>query len=437
MQAVPPLVGLSVTLLAWARLPWEARKAVWAEDGALFLSQLANGHFLSTLFMPYMGYLQFWPRILTEFALRTGDIGFYADRIAFLSCLAVGLMGVGVFYWSEALTTSVPVRLALAAAPVLVPLAPLEVLGNAANLHWFLLWGSLWMLLWRPRTWSGAIGAAVLGATFALTEIQIAALTPLFLFNVRSAKARVVDAGIILGLLGQGVATLAAPRLSFDGGHLSAASTFIGYLVDGPFAVVVGDQTSGGSLLSSFGWTVAAVALVPFLFSTAYVLIRGIWIERVAVMALAGLSALVWVAAVWLNATAWLAQALDYARFTPPQFLGLFYLRYGFVPGLCLLGIAVVGAATAVRIRRSTGAPPTRSEKLRALDGLAVAVPVLLLIAAAVYFTPASTLRSGQAQWSGGVGVARSSCATLGTEYVEIPQAPSGWSTRLPCNILR
>ena len=80
-------------------------------------------------------------------------------------------------------------RATLASAVVLVPAAPIEVLGNAANLHSYCLWLVPWLLLARPASRRGSVGLGAVGLAIALSEIQTALFAPFFAIGARDSRA--------------------------------------------------------------------------------------------------------------------------------------------------------------------------------------------------------------------------------------------------------
>ena len=106
----------------------------------------------------------------------------------------------------------VSARLALGAVTVLVPAAPIEVSGNAANLHWYFLWLAPWLLMAAPTRWLTGIALGVVALLAGLTEIQVALFVPLVLVEARNRYRLPVVVGLLLGVAAQVVATLTSPR---------------------------------------------------------------------------------------------------------------------------------------------------------------------------------------------------------------------------------
>ncbi len=72
-----------------------------------------------------------------------------------------------------------PFRLVLAAVPVVLPLAPVEISGNVANLHWYAMALVPWLFSYRARTWWGSGVVALLTLAATLTELQTVLFLPL------------------------------------------------------------------------------------------------------------------------------------------------------------------------------------------------------------------------------------------------------------------
>ncbi|MBF4630314.1 hypothetical protein ITJ42_03700 [Clavibacter michiganensis subsp. phaseoli] len=439
----PLLVAGVAALLSWARLPWADRRVVWAEDGGRFLAARAADGFWATLFAPYDGYLHLWARILTGIVSEVLPLPWFAVGMAAGSCLLVGLVAAVVFSCSASVVGWLPARLALALATALVPTAPIEVLGNAANIHWYLLWASFWMVLHVPRTWRSSILLGLLGLSFALTEILTAVLAPLVLHRFRDARAWPVRAGYAVGLIAQVATTFAHRRpTGASGSWVSDAQGYVATVVPGIF---LAQDSTLGALLARTGWWIGLVLVVPFAASLVYVLLRARPVVRVAAIWLTVTSVIVWAASYRINMG---GPQFDYASYGPEDWRSLYILRYTVVPSLCLIALPVLAAATLrerlVRIPR-TGAvedpaatPPFALSGRPAQAGAAVILAVLACLLL-VNVTPESTRRTGQPTWSTELAAARDACrAGEPIEVVNVPIAPVqwGWSSTLPCSFV-
>ena len=208
---------------AWFRLPPTTQQTVWAEDGTIFLNDAISGDPAAHLFAGYAGYLQLLPRLIADVVIRTVDIADAGVVINLVSCAVVGL-GASLVYWcARDVIGARPLRLVLCSITVLAPLAPIELLGNAANLHWFFIWITLWILLYRPRTRTGAWILAIVTLIGAMSEIQLLVLVPLLLVNVRGHNVWPPRIGLAVGLVAQIITTLLSPRVAHAGGQIGRA----------------------------------------------------------------------------------------------------------------------------------------------------------------------------------------------------------------------
>lgn len=457
-------VFVVASILAILRLPAGVRETVWAEDGVFFLADSDREGGWATLFKPYMGYLHVIPRLIVVAASQFADIAAFAVVVSVVCCVLVGALAALVFHCSSAVTDWLPARLAIASVTVLVPTAPIEVLGNAANLHWYLLWASVWLVLYTPKTWRGSVALGVLATSFALTSILVALLAPLVFYRFGAARMWPVRAGYAIGLIGQAVATLSYPRpTSSDPPDL--LTTVHGYLIHGPSAVFVSSEEQLGGLLADTGWWVGAAYFAPFVLSWLYLLWRGRAVTRIAATTLLVLS--IGVFSLALNGAV-MSDYWDYANYSDEQFRALTIQRYSVIASMCLIPLPILSAAT-MRERWVSRDRDTALDRWMTRDAAALArrrrvptlpswllrtparlVPVAMVAVMLAGFTPDATRRDGFEPWSASVEEAREDCAgpppTEPTPGVAIrssprdaslPIAPGGaWKTILSCSTL-
>ncbi|WP_420368143.1 hypothetical protein [Curtobacterium sp. L1-20] len=188
------LVGLVTAALAWWRLGPVSRGTVWAEDGGIFLRERIALGPVDSLLHPYAGYLHLVPRLLVDLAWTLPVVD-YARALSAGACLVVGVLAAAVFLCSRDVVPAWPFRALLAALPALLPLAPYEISGNAANLHWFMLFTAPWLFAHRARSWWGAGAVALLTAFVVLTELQTVLFLPLLLLAWLPGRARTATLG--------------------------------------------------------------------------------------------------------------------------------------------------------------------------------------------------------------------------------------------------
>ena len=97
-------------------------------------------------------------------------------------------------------------RALLAAALVLLPIAPMELIGSGVETPWYLLPVLFWAVLWRPRTRPAMAVAAAVGFLTMASNILAALLAPLLvarLYVLRRPREHAVSAGWLAGGLVQ------------------------------------------------------------------------------------------------------------------------------------------------------------------------------------------------------------------------------------------
>jgi hypothetical protein len=174
---------------------------IWAEDRTVFLEQaLASPR---NLFASYAGYLQLLPRLIAQFVsflpLRDASAAFAISGAVIASAVALF-----VFYASAGHIRSGWLRGLLAAAVLLLPVAPLEIADSGVNTPWYLLFALFWAALWRPRGCGGMVLAGAVAFLAGASTPLALALAPLLIVRVaalRRVHEHAVTAGLVAGLL--------------------------------------------------------------------------------------------------------------------------------------------------------------------------------------------------------------------------------------------
>lgn len=412
-------VGVFVAVVAFLRLSPVARATIWAEDGAVFIARAAEPALLTRwIFTPYDGYTHALPQLIGIVAWNFVPISFIAIAVTAACCAVVGAVAAGVFSLTARWGLNIPGRLFLAAITVLVPDLTFEVLGNLANLHWFLLWLTPFVLLTRPRTWGGAVGLGVLVFAIATSEIQSFVFAPLLLWHLRDRLRWPMVAGMLAAGVLQGMAVLGGSR---DRGSRPSLSSIIdGYFLQVPLTGFAGTGQGASALVAHSGWLIAYAAAVPFA-------ICGLWYagrsrRRAAVVALfVGASGVLWIAGFAINYD----DSWNYAHMDPGALAaGIAQLRYAVVPTMflfALIGLAV-GGDRAPRHRLSPAAS----------GALIVAACTLI----ASFHVANGASRPGGPTWAHGIQAARVTCQDPAITRAEVPIAPAPWTVGLSCDLL-
>ncbi len=354
IEILAVLAAAVAMLLRVAHIPaWDL---VYAEDNGVFLV-----HALARpwdLLAPFGGYLELVPRILGQIVslLPLRDAAWV---YAVSGALIAAVCALFTYHASEGHIRSPWLRAMLGAALILLPLAPIEMADSGVDSPWYLFPTAFWAVMWRPRTRSGRLAAALMA--FAATSSQIVAVIYLPLLVIRVIalprwREHAVTIGFLLGLLAQVPAILStyaqhAQRLHGFGQPLASVKFYFHAFV-----------------LRSVGWHLswwlqrllglnAATAVVgAFLLAVlAWVLITGDRQVRVfAVLAtVIGFVQVIVVASVPGPPGAhWVAHAVADPAFQPGS-------RYDAVPVMLLDAMVIIAVDAFIRRRGAVTPSPT------------------------------------------------------------------------------
>ena len=418
------LLTLALTAIAWFRLDGNTRGTGWADDRQ-FLQDAVEQGLWGSLFDSYAGYLHVVPRLVVEGVLLVAPFSKLVTALTLASCLVAGLVGALVFTCSASVIDHVPARLALGAVTVLVPAAPIEVSGNAANLHWYFLWLTPWLLMAAPTRWLSGIALGVVALLAGLTEIQVAMFVPLVLFEARNRYRLPVVVGLLLGVAAQVVATLTSPRTDPYGSPPNLHDLIEAYPVH--VVVPVWMPKFQGVRATVFDtWPMVLLACLPFaVLAVGLVVTTAVRLRRrradarrdlvVLVFCLVG-AVIPFVAGYWLNHVAQPGTVTLHRLGKEPP------LRYGLVSTMFLLATAIVAAD---RLPRRIRWRPLL------VPALVLAVVGLCL----THFDVGRTYRSNGPTWRDGYQLASESCEN-GASFGAVYFAPKShfWLFRLDCD---
>lgn len=211
---------------------------VWAEDGARFLLDGITQPFASNLVAPYGGYLHTVPRLVAEL-VSVLPPEWAAAGFAVLAAVPRALIALLVFAASAGYLRSLPVRFAHAALVVVLPAGNSETLDNVTNLHWFLLYGAFWALLWRsgPR-----VPLVVFVLLVTLSTPLAFALAPVALLLLLSPRGRVVALAYFAGAAVQGLVVLFAERTPYSNDPVDPVQVLLAGLLRVPVVAFAGSE---------------------------------------------------------------------------------------------------------------------------------------------------------------------------------------------------
>ena len=417
--AVPVVAVTAATLLHLVRqrgVPvWNS---LWAEDGRVFLSD-ALRNFPGTFFAENGGYVHVVPRsiagIVAQLPVRDAAAG-----MAVGAALVIALVAAFVYLASTEVFRSRLARLGLAAAVVFLPIPGSELLANTTNLHFYLLFGCFWALLWQEETRFALGTRGVVAAVAALSDPLCALFLPLAIVPPlvhRRRRALLVPGVFAVALVVQFaiIAGGARPQRNW-GFRLSALPDIFSYRVAG--GLLVGDRYLGHAW-SAYGRGFAYGALLVVTAVLTGLLLRSDR-RRVAFSLLAlGYGGLFFCVQLVGRGTVELDPEV--------QTVQLNAARYVLLPFLL---------TTAVILALVDALPETRAGAVSRWIRYAGLLWLAALLAVNFSLT---TDRSRGPRWDRQLAAVRSRCAAQGTRNVSVlvsPSPPHVWYATIPCRRL-
>lgn len=408
-----------------------AGDTIWAEDGHIFLSDALHGNSVGLLWTGAGHYMHLVPRLLAALAAVL-PLRHAASVFAVGSALIVSLLSLYVFTASRSVISSTWGRAALAGIVVVLPAAGFESTSNAANLHYFLMFGAFWALFDRPRSpWGTAAGVAVvLGAT--MSDPHSALLLPVAAWSFLRSKEqrhRVVPIAFGVGLLVQAIVVFQAVVLGVDayanqypfrwsGSDVLLLPPLYGLRVFGP--LLVGERLID-NVWRTMSWVFAAISLLFAVGLVVYGVLREGVRRAAPILVLAAYSAAFFAVPVLTRGTEHIAPVGSDVNLVNGN-------RYLVVPMLFVLSVAI-----AVLERPDRWLPPRTWSGIRIAAGLVLGSVVLTNFSI-------TTLRSAGPLWSTKVVAAERTCATNRSAEVLIQITPIvpgfQWNVRAPCDEL-
>lgn len=277
---------VAAAMAAWWRQPKVARGTMWAEEGSPFLQEALDHGAWGVIFLPYQGYLQVVPRLLTAIALGNVPIEKISTTLTALCCMVAALAGVVVLACSRAVLPTTSLRLIAASITVLAPAMTHEVLGNTPNLHWYFIWMTPWILLSVPRTYKSSTVLSVIVLLATLSEIQLAVFVPLCAWRWRERKRWPIYAALIVGAISEFVVTLVWPR-HYPVIPATPQNLVFGYFLNVTVPLVAPTAATWHLVVSSIGIVrTGAFLLLMTLVIGIFALWKGSAVQRLATVTL-------------------------------------------------------------------------------------------------------------------------------------------------------
>ncbi|MBO0925304.1 hypothetical protein J1G44_12535 [Cellulomonas sp. zg-ZUI199] len=406
--AVTAAVALLAAVVAWFRLAPLARDTLWAEDGPVMLTDALDQAFPDAVLNPYAGYLHALPRAVADLLVAVVPPQSWAVAVTVACCVITGLVAALVHRCAADLVEGRWTRISLAALTVAVPVLPLEVLGNLANLHWLMLWATPWILLARPRGRVDTVVLASAALIAGLTEIQTAAFAPMLLWRTRDRARLPVRIAWLVAVAAQLVTAATTSRDAGDAPVPGVGEA----LTSWAYGAVLTLWTGTGRGLHVATDVLGTAAVVPVLLVVAaacvVVVRRGDPVQRAWALGAPVASVVLYVLAVRANAPV----------LSPGD--GWAIVRYAVVPSMLVASVVVLAVALL---------PRGRAWRVPAAVLLAPAVA-----AAVVSWQPTVTARNEGPSWSQQVLEDQRACrADPAIGPVVVTLAPEDWWIGLDC----
>lgn len=386
----------------WARLDH-----LWGEDGARFAVDALRFPALGNLVEPYGGYLHTLPRIVAQ-VVALLPIEWTAAGFAVAAAVLRALIALITFAASGAYLRSGPLRFALAALVIVLPAGNSETLNNMSNLHWFLLYGAFWALLWRnaPR-----VPVALFVFLAAVSSPLVFVLAPVALVRIFLPRKEVPIA-FLAGLAVQGVAMLFASRTPYSHDEIDPVQVLLASLLRVPVVAFTGSERvsqfypAHGNLLIL---TALLVAAVPIAAGLRFADRAG----RTLVLVAAAYSAIVIVACLVLN---W----VHTLQVQAPEVV-MAGQRYSIAPCLFLFTAMFVGL----------DATPAKTWERAVVGGSRYLIGMAVVVSIFAHMRVPSTVLKG-VPWDESVARARANCAA-GVGEARLVHEPENWFFVVPC----
>lgn len=375
---------------------------------------------IAVLWHPYDGYLHLVPRILVDAAVAVAPIDLYAITVNALSCCVLGAVCGLVFLLSGPFLRHWPLQVVLALVPALLPAATIEIAGNTANLHWFLLFLAPWVFAYPTRSWWTAAALAIAAGFVTATEIQAALFLPLLLLQLRNRRAIPVVVIAVAGIAAQVLVTLTHPR-DKPGGITSIIDVIAGYLAQ-PVGVSWNSSAPAvGSAIQGVGWWVVVVPGAILLGVIVGAILRAPWLQKWMLAAIVVGSVAVWSGALLLNRT----DRTNWTTYTSKDWAEVNTFRYAAAASMFLLAAIVVAADVLI----------ARGPVVLRVIG---SVLVVLVVLTGVLNADTPARRENGPIWSRQVHNVQQVCAADPARSMQISASPAlpAWRANVPCALV-
>jgi len=398
-----------------------ALNTIWIEDAAIFLQDALHNSVMTTLTTPNNGYFNTVPRAVTAIAVLFPLAWVPGIMSACAASLNV-IFGLIAYIASGPYLGNRWLRLLVAVPVCMVPLGYTQSNDDLATVQFIALYGTFWLLLWRPATRAGRLASPLIMLGIALSSILPVVFAPLAaarLIADRSKSTIAVVTCWAAGLLAEWSVQLRGMSNRQPGLFTNPLWALANYVTRVVPRAIFGERALGGPGTNGEGHPIPLNVTNEVLQNA---LIWGAWavLAVVVIIALTGLTAPHWpfaVTALLFSVAVFLGEIVDNLPIVQP--------RYVIAPALLLY------AAAAAMLRPRGAADSARPPRLAVAWSPVIVFALLLAVACGFNFRVENT-RSQSPPWTAVVAAATRTCMKPGMgDYI---YRHSWWQLKIPCS---
>lgn len=408
-----------------------ALNSIWIEDASLFLNHAYWFRFSENIFNSNFGYYHTGPRLMAEVAVLM-PVRWAAPTLTLFAAGMYAIFTATVYVASRPHLSHWWLRVLAAAPVVAVPVGHTQADNDVATLQFPALYALFWLLLWRPSTRLGRVGAVSLMLYITFSSILPVVFAPLVLLRlvlVRDWCTRLIAIAFAAGM-----------TLQFGGSLLGEATRSTvccrkyeplwvvdEYLTKGVPRAVLGERWLGGPGIDNNGFPVTLN--IPSLF-VHYLLIAVAWsiVLAAVVLAVRRVTRPHWPLAILAGGFSFVLFAAQITN------IGNVQPRYVIAPAL-LIYTALLALLRPAPLPTSDGVPDARRSRYPDAGRAVTAFATLLVVVCAVNLSSENG-RSQSQGWDETVRQARTACAADPARK-SYAYGRDWWNVEIPCRRMR
>jgi hypothetical protein len=422
-----------------------ALNTTWIEDAGVFLEDALWKPVLTTLTTEHLGYYHTMPRAITAIAV-VFPIQWAPGIMSAGAALQYAMFGLIAYIASGPYLHSRWLRLLVAVPACVVPLGYTQANNDLATVQFLALYGTFWLLLWRPVTRVGQVASPIIMLSVTLSSILPVVFAPLAVARLIADRSKNSIALVTCwagGLLIQWTVQLRGMNDRHGSWFTNPLWVLGGYVTRTVPRAIFGERALGGPGTNGEGHPIPLN--IPNV-AAHNALVWGAWgvVVAAVIIALARLTAPHWplaVTALLFSVLVLLAEIVDNLPIVQPRYViaPALLLYTGIVAMLRPRGVADPaqpgGRGGTARPGDGPPAGGARRAPRPAVAWAPVAVFAVLLGVACGFNFRVHNNRSESPPWTAVVAAAQLRCQkpTLG-DYI---YRHAWWTVKIPCDRVR